>query len=317
MIYDWDIVGHREQLAQLEQEIQADNLAHAYLFSGPPAIGKFRVALAMAGILQCPKGFCRACKTCKLVPAGTHPDTTLLKDDGESLKIDDIRAVIEKSNLTAQGERRIFVIENIERMPLEAQNSFLKTLEEPPGRTMFLLTTSRIGEVLPTIQSRVRQHFFFNVDSETLQAYLQKEFRGNSDLDEIVNMAQGRPGLAISLAQDTAKLQEQRNLYRKIEVFLGKNNLSGKFLFVEELVGDADHSSQNAEMFFDAFTRYLRKLTLEYLEQPYHPLKSRFNLKDLVALFESLEKTRYLIDRNANKKLALENFFIATEKEHD
>ncbi|MFH0820412.1 MAG: hypothetical protein V1908_01420, partial [Candidatus Peregrinibacteria bacterium] len=281
----------------------------------PPQIGKFRIALTMAMILQCLKGFCRACKTCKLIPTGAHPDTTLLTDNGESLKIDDIRTLIEKANLTAQGERRIFVIENIERMPMEAQNSFLKTLEEPPGRTMFLMTTSRIGDVLPTIQSRVRSHSLFNVDSETLKAYLKKEFSGNPDLDEIVNMAQGRPGLAISLTQDPAKLQGQRELYRKIESFLGKNNLAGKFLFVEELVDEASESAERLDWFFDAFTRYLRKLTLEYLEQEYHPLKSRFNLGDLVALFESLEKTRYLIDRNANKKLALENFFIATEKE--
>ncbi len=314
MIYDWDMVGHREQLAQLEREIQTDNVTHAYLFAGPPQIGKFRMAVTMASILQCPKNFCRTCKNCKLIPAGTHPDTILLRDNGESLKIDEVRDMIGRANLVAQAPYRIFVIENIERMPLEAQNSFLKTLEEPPGKTMFILTTSRLTDVLPTIVSRVRSYYFFNVGSETLKTFLKKEFANRGDLDEIVNMAQGRPGLAISLMKDTNLLTEQRELYGKIDLFLKRNNLAEKFLFVATLVDEDSDSSGPMDTFFDAYTRYLRKLLFEYMEQDAHPLRERFDLGGLVRLFESLEKTRYLIRKNANKRLALENLFITTEK---
>lgn len=314
MIYDWDMVGHREQLAQLEREVQTGNVTHAYLFAGPPQIGKFRIAMTLASILQCPKGFCRACKSCKLIPAGTHPDTILLRDNGESLKIDEVRDMIGKANLMAQSPYRIFVIENIERMPMEAQNSFLKTLEEPPGKTMFILTTSRLMDVLPTIQSRVRSYYFFNVGSETLKVFLKKEFADRSDLDEIVNIAQGRPGLAISLVKDPNLLTEQRELYGKIDLFLKRNNLTDKFLFAETLADEASDSGERMDIFFDAYTRYLRKLLFEYMEQDAHPLRERFALSDLVRLFESLEKTRYLIRKNVNKRLALENLFITTEK---
>jgi len=314
MQYQWDIIGHQSQLAQLEQEIASGNLSHAYLFSGPKQTGKYRVAKIFAKILQCPNHLCRNCTDCKAIVAGTHPDTVLLQDDGQSLGIDTIRNLIGQANLTAQSPYRIFLIENIERMPIEAQNSFLKTLEEPPGKTVFILTSSRINDVLPTILSRVRHYYFFNIGYETLKSSLKKEFSGRSDTDEIINMAQGRPGLAISLLKDPEVFNRQREMYSTIETFLKKDNLAGKFLFVEQLLADATKDEDPLDFFFDAFTRYLRKLLFEYVEQESHPLQSRFALTDLVELFESLEKTRYLIERNANKRLALENLLIATEK---
>lgn len=314
MFYAWDIIGHRRQLEQLEQDLEHHRISHAYLFSGPKQIGKFSIARIFATLLQCPHGFCKTCKDCKAIAAGVHPDTFLFPDEGESLSIDGVRKVIEKANLMAQGNYRIFVIQAVERMPLEAQNSFLKILEEPPGKTIFILTSSRINEVLPTLQSRVRHIEFYNVSDDHLKDYLKKRFSARADLDEIINMAQGRPGLAISLMEDMALLSEQRTMYRHIERFLKENNVVEKFLWVEELVEELPDSKDRVEFFFDAFTRYLRKLLFEYMEGGDHPLRSRFDLKALVELFESLEKTRYLVRKNSNKKLALENLFLATEK---
>lgn len=314
MTYDWDIIGHEPALARLEQEILTGNIAHASLFIGPAQTGKFRIARTFAAILQCPKGFCKVCKSCRGVFAGTHPDTVLFKDDGESLKIDAVREMIGKANLTAQSPYRIFAIENIERMPIEAQNSFLKTLEEPPGKALFLLTTSRVNEVLPTILSRVRQHYFSNVGEETLRQALLKQFGGHADIAEVINIAQGRPGLAIRLMGDPEALARQRAIYRTIERFLKTDQLVSKFLFAEELTGEKADPAE-LEFFFDAFTRYLRKLLFDYTEAgTAHPLYERFRLSELPDLFESLEKTRYFIGRNANKKLALENFLLQTEK---
>ncbi len=310
MLYKWDIIGHTKQLEQLEQEISNGNIAHAYLFSGPKDVGKFRITRVFANILQCPNNYCHTCKDCKLIEKGNHPDIITMVDRGETIKIDDVRDLIHKTNLTSQGRLRIVLIENIERMPVEAQNSFLKTLEEPPGKTIFIMTSTRPNQVLPTIKSRVRRYFLFNIEDSVLKSSLKQQFGENVDIEEIIQIAQGRPGLAINLMKTPIVLSEQRNLYNQIEFFLKKNDLSQKFMFVENL----DKEPERLEVFFDAFSRYLRKLLYEYIAQADHPLKSRYTLEDITNLFESLEKTRYLIDRNTNKKLALENFFLQTEK---
>lgn len=315
MLYKWDIVGHDQQLQQLEQEIQSGNISHAYLFSGPKDVGKFRVAKVFAMILQCPNNFCRRCKDCQMLQNGTHPDTILMPDTGETISIDEVRELIRKTNLTSQYKHRLIVIENIERMPIEAQNSFLKTLEEPPGDTIFLMTTTRINQVLPTILSRVRTYEFSNVDDEVLEGYLKEKFGDLQGLPEILEIAQGRPGFAIHLMKDPTALAEQRGLFLQIDSFLKKNALAEKFQFVDTLVkDDDDDDGKKLNLFFDTFSRYLRKLAFDYLRNPHHPLKPRFTLHEIVNLFESLEKTRYLIDRNANRKLAIENLFLETEK---
>ena len=310
MLYKWDIVGHQQQILRLEKEIKEKNLSNAYLFSGPEQDGKFSIAKKIANILQCPNDFCQTCKICRSIKAGTHPDTIIMEDHGESIKIDDIRELIRKTNLTSQGHYRIIAIENIERMPIEAQNSFLKTLEEPPGETIFILTTSHIDQVLLTIQSRVRHYQFSTINDAVLKEYLKEKFGERSEMDEVISMAQGRPGLAITLMKDHEAFAHQKNLYNQIEMFLKKNDLAQKFLFVEGIEKD----QHKVELFLDAFSRYLRKLIFEYMQSPQHALSSRFTLRDLVNLFEVLEKTRYFISRNINKKLALENLLIQTEK---
>ena len=97
MLYKWDIVGHQSQISQLEKEIQDDNLSHAYLFSGPKQGGKFSIAKIFAMILQCPNDFCRICSDCQAIQAGRHPDTIIMEDNGESIKIDEVRELIRKT----------------------------------------------------------------------------------------------------------------------------------------------------------------------------------------------------------------------------
>ncbi|MBU0727058.1 DNA polymerase III subunit [Patescibacteria group bacterium] len=310
MLYKWETIGHKRQLEQLEKEISENNISHAYLFSGPKDVGVFRIARIFANILLCPNNYCTNCQDCKLIQNGSHQDLIVIGDNGETIKIDQVRDLINKTNLTSHAPSRVVLIENIERMPIEAQNSFLKTLEEPAGNTIFILTATKINQVLSTIKSRTRRYSFFNVDDSTLRKILTKEYGENADMSEIIQIAQGRPGLAINLIKNPAVLTEQRNIYNQIEFFLKKNDLSRKFTFVEAL----DKDQNQLELFFDAFSRYLRKLLYEYLYKGDHPLQSMFSLRNVVDLFESLEKTRYLIDRNTNKRLALENFFLQTEK---
>lgn len=305
MLYPWNIIGHQKQLTRLEKELSKGSLSHAYLFHGPKDTGKFTVALLFAKILICPNKLCHQCQDCRLIDSGVHPDFILIKDEGDSIKIDEVRSLVAKTNLTSQGDKRVVLIENIERMPVEAQNSFLKTLEEPAGKTIFLLTSSQPKNVLPTIISRVRSYEFFLVEDDQIKAALQERNENGLILDEILQIAQGKPGLAIRLLQEPMAMANHRTFFYKIEGFLKHNDLLGKFAFVEEL----DKDEKELELFFEVFALILRKGMYEKAET----LQERGGLKKLHQLFEKLMETRYLISRNVNKKLALENLFLETE----
>ena len=309
MIYSWGIIGHDRQLKQLEKELLEDKLVHAYLFTGPADTGKFTVAEQFAAILLCPNKLCGQCQSCKLMRTGAHPDLIVMRDEGGAVGIDDVRALIQKTNLTSQGRLRVVLIENLERMPVEAQNSFLKTLEEPPGRTVFLLTSTQTKKIVPTILSRVRQERFMLVSDGVMRAALIERFQDHADLDDVMELAQGRPGLAFSLLKDPSLLAKHRSIFNQIDQFLKYNDLPAKFTFAEEIEGD----SEKLELFLNSFCLVLRRYAYDFVKGKSITFSDRFNLKELVDLFENLMKTRYLIERNANKKLSLENFLLKTE----
>ena len=156
MYYNWNVIGHEKELGLLEHDFRENNIHHAYLFVGPEKVGKFRVAKSVAGILQCPENFCHSCPTCIQIEKKCHPDIIELEDDGQSIKIDTVRDIIARLNMTSQGRYKILLIQNIGRLTEEAGNCLLKTLEEPPQKTIFLFTVSQLRDIMPTIASRMR-----------------------------------------------------------------------------------------------------------------------------------------------------------------
>ncbi len=139
---------------------------------------------------------------------------------------------------------------------------------------------------------------------------MAKRFPDHSDLDEVLQIAQGRPSLALRLLSEPQVFADFKGLYHQIDTFLKGNDLLAKFSYVEAL----EKEEEKLNLFFDSFSFVLRKIAHDYVSNKAHPLMSRFELREINSLFEQLLKTRYLIDRNANKKLALENFFLLTEK---
>lgn len=294
---------------QLEKELLEDKLVHAYLFTGPADTGKFTVAEQFAAILLCPNKLCGQCQSCKLMRTGAHPDLIVMRDEGEKIGIDDVRSLIQKTSLTSQGRMRVVLIESLERMPVEAQNSFLKTLEEPPGRTVFLLTSTQTKKIVPTILSRVRQQRFMLVSDAVMRPALEERFKDHADLEDVLELAQGRPGLAFNLLRDSGLLAKHRSIFNQIDQFLKHNDLAAKFAYAEEIESDPG----KLNLFLDSFCLVLRRHAHDFVRGKNVTLSDRFDLRNLIDLFENLLKTRYFIERNANKKLSLENFLLKTE----
>ena len=184
MIYNWNIIGHEKQLLALEHDIASDNLSHAYLLCGPSHVGKYTVAKKLASILQCENNFCGVCPTCIQIRKGSHIDTMEYENNHEPIKIGDIREIIARSNMCSQSRYKIVILQSIARMTPEAANAFLKTLEEPYPRTVFIMTAGFAKDVLPTIASRSRLMKFHLFSSDFL-ANKMRELYPESDEETI------------------------------------------------------------------------------------------------------------------------------------
>lgn len=299
MKYNWSIIGHEKQLIELEKDIESGNLAHAYLLSGPNSVGKNTVAKKLAGILQCENDFCHKCPTCMQIERGSHLDTVELEDDKESIKIEDVRKIIDRSSMTGQSRYKIFMIQTIERMTVEAANSFLKVLEEPPPKTVFILTTNNIRTLLPTVVSRVRIIKFSSVSV----AYLERKLRDlypDCDVETLKQVglfSLGKTGKALSLMENPEKLADTLKVYRDVQNFLAFRSIVDRFSYVEDLREDGS----KIEAFLNMLTHVLRSKVLT---------GDKDTEKYLVTL-SKIEEAGILLKKNVNTRLVLENLMIS------
>jgi DNA polymerase-3 subunit delta' len=205
------ILGHVRQLRQLWEALARDALHHAILLEGPRGVGKRLVATRVAMAANCTderplaQRPCGKCRTCRAIEQGTHPDVLLLEPDPEraarTIPIEAVREVIRQTQYHRYDARRRFVIvDPAEAMQEPAANALLKTLEEPPEGTGFLLVTHNARALLPTILSRCHRMRFGAVPTDELRAWL--EGRGVERADEVARLALGCPGRALELAGD-------------------------------------------------------------------------------------------------------------------
>jgi DNA polymerase III delta' subunit len=162
-----DVLGQDRVIAQLRAAIARGRVHHAYLFTGAAGSGKRATALAFASALNCftaPGEGCDECDACSRIATGIHPDVVTLEREGAAqiIPIESVRQnVIARVGLPPHEARmRVFIIDEATALQGASANALLKTLEEPPARTMFILATTAPDQLLPTIRSRCqRKHF--------------------------------------------------------------------------------------------------------------------------------------------------------------
>lgn len=199
-VFPW----HQEQWQHLQSLRLRDRLPHALLICGPGGTGEGAFADALrAALLCCSDGArpCGACRGCRELAAGTHPDEIAVAppEPGKAIGIDQIRALSSHLGLTSGGSTKVARIEPAEAMTLAAANSLLKSLEEPPGNTVLLLVSERPGRLPATVRSRCQRIGFGLPARDTALEWLRNE--GVDSPETWLDRAGGAPLTARALAQ--------------------------------------------------------------------------------------------------------------------
>jgi len=204
-----EVWGQPDAVAQLRAAASdPDQLAHAWLITGPPGSGRSTLAHAFAAALIAEPGDEAAMRQ---VLAGTHPDLTALRTEGVIISIKDARALVERSYFSPSlGRYRVIVMEDADRMVERTSNVLLKALEEPPERTVWILCAPSDADLLPTIRSRVRTLRLREPDvADVARLIVQRTDADPAIAEQSARHAQRHIGMAQRLATDEAARQRR------------------------------------------------------------------------------------------------------------
>jgi DNA polymerase-3 subunit delta' len=203
-----DVIGHRRLVALLSRSVHRGTLPPSLILAGPAGVGKRLVAAAIAEALNCTDpqhssalehDACGACPSCRRIARGVHADVVVVEPgDNGSIRIDQVRDIIERANFRPfEGRRRVVIIDQADALVVAAQNALLKTLEEPPASSVFLLVTSKPDLLLPTVQSRCPRLRFRPLGPEEVAEALVSRGRAPAEAHAVAAMAEGSIGLAL------------------------------------------------------------------------------------------------------------------------
>ena len=186
-------------------------MTHSWLFTGPAGSGRSIAALAFASALVCPSGGCNKCNECLSATSGSHADVELIRTEGLSIKIDEIRELINRASWAPSvANYRVVVIEDADRLTESAANALLKVIEEPGARTVWLLCAPTLTDVLPTIRSRCRHLALHTPSIKAVTKLLIERDQIKPELAEYAaRISQGHIGVARHLATNKEMRDER------------------------------------------------------------------------------------------------------------
>lgn len=214
------IIGNNNVKEYLITAFANNKISHSYLFLGIDGIGKQLIAKELAKNILClEEGKCgNSCKSCIEFTSNNHPDFEIIEPDGNSIKIEQIRNMQKKiQEKPIISNKKIYIINNSEKMTKEAQNCLLKTLEEPPEFATIILIGNNESLFLDTIKSRCIILHFEQISNEELRKYLETNYQMQNLNNEILQVFQGSIGKAIELKDKIDNYIQIENIIKQLD----------------------------------------------------------------------------------------------------
>jgi DNA polymerase-3 subunit delta' len=326
----WKTIGHQRQKFFLEKSIIKDAVSQAYLITGKEQLGKSALALDFIKLLQCggtgdkseknlPCGRCRSCLT---LEKKSHPDVLIIKPEQfESKGIKKERAIGIKEIRKLQHQLGLYpycspykigLILEAEKMTQEAANALLKTLEEPSGEAVIILTAQSENFILPTIVSRCQVLKLLSVSQKEIEEFLIIQGADQSEAQKLSKLSNGKPELAFEFYKNPEKVENFFQITKELQKLI-QADYNERYKYIEKISKNAAESKEILKIWLVCF----RDMALEKLNC--HDLKinllgnsgGNYSVRKIFEIIRSIKETEKLISTtNVNARLALENLVL-------
>lgn len=317
---NWNLVGHSWAVDLLRRHVANGEARHAYLFSGPPGLGRRTLAVHLAQALNCtnppaPGEFCGECRDCRQIAAMQHPDLAVIQaeTEGGTLKVDQVRAVQHSLSLKPyQSKYRVALFLRFQEANDNAANALLKTLEEAPAHAILLLTADTPESLLPTIISRCEILRLRPLRVEEVESMLTAKGVDPDRARLLAHISGGRPGYANRLLEDSRLLETRAERLNDLQSLLQSTRVK-KFSYADKLSKDKDGMRQAITFWLSYWRDVLLKTShasvsitnVDYTAE-IESLAARLTLPAVRRTVSDLELALDRMDRNVNPRLLAE-----------
>ena len=325
---NWDLIGHEWAVDMLKKHVVNGTVRHAYLFAGPPGLGRRTLAIRFAQVLNCQKPSdsgvpCGECRDCKQIAAMQHADLTVVQADtqGGTLKVDQIREARRTLTLKPyQANYRVALFLRFQEANDNAANALLKTLEEAPSYAVLILTADNPEQLLPTIVSRCEVLRLRPLKIEEVQKALENTGIESGKAKLIAHISGGRYGYARRLVEDGVLLEKREERLNDLQGLISASRVE-KFAYADKLSKDKESMRQAVLIWLsywrDVMLRSARAATpLVNVDRnlEIEDLASRLDLSTARSIVSGLEGVLEKMERNVNTRLLAEVLLLDLPK---
>ena len=324
-----DIIGHDRIKDHLQKAIEYHRISHAYILAGEEGMGRKTIARACAMTLLCENSDqepCMKCHACKQLLSGNHPDVIwVTHEKPASIGVDDVRTQINDTVMIKpySSHYKIYMVDEAEKMTVQAQNALLKTIEEPPAYAVIILMTTNPEAFLPTILSRCIQLKLRPLKDHIIREYLTQTLQvPENQADIYAAFSRGNLGKAIHLASS----EEFALLYREVLTLL--RNIKGMEIpmlldYIRKLQEDKLDLTEcldfmqlwYRDILMFKVTKDINTLIFKDEYGTVSTLCQKSSYEGLEQILNAIEKAKTRLDANVNTDLVLE-LMLLTMKEN-
>ena len=336
----WKTIGHQRQKNFLEKSIIKDAVSQAYLITGKEQLGKSALALDFIKLLQCGESAkaenkteekipCGKCRSCLTLEKKSHPDVLIIKPEqfeSKGMKKERAIGIKEVRRLQHQlglypycSPYKIGLILEAEKMTQEAANALLKTLEEPSGKAVIILTAQSENFILPTIVSRCQILKLLSVSQKEIEEFLITQGADQQEAQKLSKLSNGKPELAFKFYKNPEKVKLFFQITKELQKLI-QADYNERYKYIEKISKNAAESKKILKIWLICFRDMaLEKLNCQNLKitPSFSPpceggdSGGNYSVRKIFKIIRSIKETEKLISTtNVNARLALENLVL-------